>query len=343
MKILMYNDYYYPNIIGGAEVSAQSLAEGLAMNGHDVIMLTSSLVGKKIEKINNVTIYRMSTSKFLESFRLLSLRLFGEKIHDIIMYIIGVFNISKVGIKKIISDLQPDIIHIHNLYKMSPNIWKVMGRTGIPIVHTAHDISYACRLTNCAKRCSLNSDINVVCIGKPNKYCNITNKVIANNSHYVDYLVGPSNFDIEIYSNGGYFDKAKKQTVYCGIDFNEKDVKNIYEEKKSRLKCNYPIKFLFMGSLVGYKGIIILLQTFIKLDNDEVELHIAGNGPLLDVVQGFVEKDKRIHYHGFVFGKVKEHLLQSCDVLVFPSACFETFGMVIGDFRCLQKRLACNS
>lgn len=77
----MYNDYYYPNIIGGAEVSAQSLAEGLAMNGHNVIILTSSLVGKKIEKINNVTIYRMSTSKFLESCRLLTLRLFGEKTH----------------------------------------------------------------------------------------------------------------------------------------------------------------------------------------------------------------------------------------------------------------------
>lgn len=40
MKIIIFNTLYYPSKLGGAEVSVQMLAEGLASNGHEVIVVS---------------------------------------------------------------------------------------------------------------------------------------------------------------------------------------------------------------------------------------------------------------------------------------------------------------
>lgn len=56
MKILIINEYYTPNIQGGAEISCQLLAESLVKMGHEVFVITTS--DKNEFKIHNgVSVY----------------------------------------------------------------------------------------------------------------------------------------------------------------------------------------------------------------------------------------------------------------------------------------------
>ncbi len=84
--------------------------------------------------------------------------------------------------------------------------------------------------------------------------------------------------------------------------------------------------FLFIGRLSNEKGINTLLNTFI---NTDYELHIAGDGPLLQPVLHAIEQHSNIKYLGLLS---KEEVLSSmrlCTALIFPSIWFEGMPMTI--------------
>ena len=60
MRILIVNTLYYPDKIGGAEVSVQLLAETLVEQGHDVsvVCIARGRVPRK-ESVNGVHVYRI--------------------------------------------------------------------------------------------------------------------------------------------------------------------------------------------------------------------------------------------------------------------------------------------
>ncbi|MEI2463274.1 glycosyltransferase, partial [Niallia taxi] len=58
MNILLVNTFYYPTIVGGAEISVQKLAEGLVKNGHKVSVLCTDRTNN-YEVINGVNVYRI--------------------------------------------------------------------------------------------------------------------------------------------------------------------------------------------------------------------------------------------------------------------------------------------
>ena len=78
---------------------------------------------------------------------------------------------------------------------------------------------------------------------------------------------------------------------------------------------NSKIKFLFVASLVPEKGIDILLPLIERIEDDSVEFHIAGTGPLEDEIR----KNKRIIYHGALNIDDLARLYRECDVFIYPS------------------------
>ena len=62
MKILIMNNYYYPNMMGGAEHSIKLLAEQLARTGNEVHILSMDGAEKadavQAEEINGVFVHR---------------------------------------------------------------------------------------------------------------------------------------------------------------------------------------------------------------------------------------------------------------------------------------------
>lgn len=108
-------------------------------------------------------------------------------------------------------------------------------------------------------------------------------------------------------------------------------------EKKGKQYLNEAIpsrskycRFLFVGRLVYYKGIDILLQAFTMINN--AELTVIGCGNLEGKLRRYVEEygmSDRIHFLGKVEEEQLYHAFSSCDVFVLPSIeKSEAFGLV---------------
>ncbi len=109
----------------------------------------------------------------------------------------------------------------------------------------------------------------------------------------------------------------KKEVLYA--------TKSYKEERNA-----HPLRVLFVGRLVYYKGCEILLEALAK--TKEIILTIVGEGPLKASLQ---KQTKRLHLENRVFflGQMEdERLFQeyaSCDVFVLPSVVkSEAFGLV---------------
>lgn len=91
-----------------------------------------------------------------------------------------------------------------------------------------------------------------------------------------------------------------------------------------------PVRFLFVGRLVSYKGCEVLLRAFQQVE--EAELTLVGDGVLKDELEALARELRltgRVRFlHGVSDAQVKRQL-QRCDVLVLPSVNrAEAFGLV---------------
>lgn len=94
----------------------------------------------------------------------------------------------------------------------------------------------------------------------------------------------------------------------------------LYSEKN----IEYPLHVLFLGALGHRKGIYDLLQV-LAMHKDEFAgkliLHVGGNGET-DKVQHYIESEGIQHivrFEGWVSGKKKIQLLESCHLYILPS------------------------
>jgi glycosyltransferase involved in cell wall biosynthesis len=84
--------------------------------------------------------------------------------------------------------------------------------------------------------------------------------------------------------------------------------------------------FLFIGRLSEEKGIYVLLKAF---ENSPHELFIAGVGPLMNIIEETCSLYSNIKYVGKLDKETVKEAMSSCTALIFPSICYETFGLVI--------------
>jgi len=85
---------------------------------------------------------------------------------------------------------------------------------------------------------------------------------------------------------------------------------------------NKMINFLFVGAFTKQKGVEILINAFNKLSrqNDQVCLHLVGNGDLMSIMRKKAEQlidPKRIFFHGFQDNV--ENFYFSADYVICPS------------------------
>ncbi len=86
---------------------------------------------------------------------------------------------------------------------------------------------------------------------------------------------------------------------------------------------NKKIKFLFVAALIYEKGLDILLPLIDRIDNDNVEFHIAGGG----LLSNEIKNNKRIIYHGILNDDELSKLYRQCDIFIYPSHS-NTFSLV---------------
>jgi glycosyltransferase involved in cell wall biosynthesis len=318
MNILLVNTFYFPDILGGAEVSVQKLAEQLSRKGHKVSVLCTSTKDSK-ELINGVNIIRIKINNLYAPIESTKQPIFKK-----VMYrILDNYNILNIGkISNVIKELDPDIIHTNNIYGISPIVWKVARQLNIPIVHTLRDYYLLYPFGNLSQE---TGDY------KHNLYAKIHRFIHRILSTNIDFVTAPSKFTLKRFLEDSFFRNIDKKVVFNAIDFNADHVEEWYNQKLKRLMSEGSTKFVYLGTLGKHKGVDLLLNAFHQIEDHSIELHIAGKGPLQQLVEKYSIKDSRISYHGFLNERQIKDLLLDCHILIVPSIWYEPFGRVVID------------
>lgn len=309
MKIILINSYYFPEIIGGAEVSVKKLAEGLIKRGHNVVVITTG-IENKIEYLQGVKIYRLKTKSFYRAN-------FEKNILKKLIYrLLDIYNPFNYRIfNKIIKDEKPDIINTNNLYGISPVIFNSAKNNNVKIVHTLRDYNLLCPKVSLLKK-------NMKTCYKANILCYFYRSINKFLLRKVDIITAPSEFVSTMFKNNNFFYKDIK-IIYNAIDIRDKN----YKEKNISIKKS--LTFVYMGALSKYKGLIELVESFKNISDDSINLIIAGKGELKDYVISESNKDKRISFYHFLNEDEKDKVLKKSDILIIPSIWNEPFGRVV--------------
>ncbi|MFW6041037.1 MAG: glycosyltransferase family 4 protein [Thermoplasmatota archaeon] len=299
MKIAFTSDYFYPST-GGAEQSCLELAKAIKKRGHEVVVFTRN--GIKSDQIEGVHVERV--------FKTLSNLTFNR---DIIFPRIVDLKEKKRLIHKIEGE-DIDILHSNN--RDTAIFTAKVGRK-LSIKTVAHIRDY---WPVCPKRDFLKK--SHICSGP--KYCSI-----CMSTYYNKWLKFPFYFKSRIDTNYRLKEIERYVDHYVyNSNFIKKKIRldpgtviyNPIDTNSVRIKEKEEGKILFIGNVTKRKGIDILARAVERLD---VELHIVGEGYLLDKIKG-----KNIIKHGRLdYKDVLDHLSTS-SVLVVPSVWPEPFGRV---------------
>lgn len=127
---------------------------------------------------------------------------------------------------------------------------------------------------------------------------------------------------------GPYRDKCR--VIPYGIDIDTYENAPAYDILTQKLSCTTNKKILFIGRLVYYKGVDVLLKAFCH--TSDCDLFIAGDGVLRNELEATARDNsvhERVHFLGVLSDADLKAALRDCDIFVLPSVeNSEAFGIV---------------
>lgn len=296
MKILIASDLHYPTINGVATFS-RNLAKGLAARGHDVLVVAPSQTGKKYKEVDgNHPIYRTVSVPFpfYQNFRI-SLNPNRE-------------------VKKIISDFEPDVIHIQMLLGVGQAAMKCGNRLGIPVVSTNHAMPENL-LDNLRLLAPVSRPINYILREYGRRFHNKS-----------DYVTTPTQSAIDM------FRETEKMTVPFeaisnGIDlsrFTPGRVTPAVRQKFSIPNGKSAQVITYIGRLDAEKHISVLVRAFAELVKHRPSAHllIVGDGTDRDNLERLsadLGLSAKVTFTGRVSDEELLQLHRAGDVFAMPS------------------------
>ncbi len=329
MKILIQNTLFFPQVIGGAEISSHLLGQELRRRGMAVDAVASTGIRGRGRTVTTRptadglgTVFEAPAHGFCDPFAA------GENSQQPNLLIRGLNHFASVYsprwqslFSEILVRTKPDLVHTNTIVGMTPAIWKAARHHGIPVVHTLRDYHLLCPRTTL-----LRSD-GTDCRNPPLP-CRILARLKMGQTKYVDAVTGSSRFVLQRHLAGDGFAEAKSFVVPNALED--------WPENLPLRRDSGPVRGLFLGQIAGHKGIPLLLEVLAGLFADPAchELHFdfAGHGSLVETVRKFCSTHPdRARYHGHVEGEAKRDLLGGASFMVVPSVWAEPFGRSIID------------
>lgn len=309
MRILLVNTFYYPTVIGGAEVATQLLAEQLVARGHQVAVASLTRERESPGFHQGVTTYHIRLRNLFWIFDAPTASLAARAC----WHLVDSYNVAMGRQVGLIADaFAPDIVHTNNLIGFSVAVWAEITKRGIPCVHTLHDYYLLCHRQvmsrsdrPCPRQCW---DCRPFALPRRGM------------SRRIDGVVGVSRFTLDQHLAAGFFE----ETTFKAVIGNGTCLKRSGgEAERSREK----IRFGFLGRLAPSKGLELLLYALNGFAADSWDLFVGGKGEAIyqDKLKAMWDREN-IRFLGFV--EPGEFLAQ-IDVLVVPSIWHETFGLVV--------------
>jgi len=313
MKVCLINSFFEPFVMGGAEVYAQGLAEGLSKY-HQVMFITTcpysgwSSVTGRVEQKGSIKVIRF-----------FPLNLYWVYYAQKQLWLRALWHAMQIWnphtywvIRGILKREKPDIVHSHTLRALSYSVVSAIDSLGIPHIHTLHDYELLSPWGNLLRRGKIMEKFGVLDLPYLVLMRHLTRNVKA--------VIGPSRFVLDWHLKYGFFRKARKYAIPNGLN-----LPHAHNSSKDYEILN----ILFVGALSQHKGVHTLLDAFTSLNESNVRLHVAGRGPLAQRVSHLASQDSRIEYHGHVpQGEPLWKLYSEANLLVLPSIWLEILGLV---------------
>lgn len=306
MKVSIINTLYYPNQIGGAEKSVQSLAEKFHSLGYNVMVIT---LGKEdlYYNINGVEIHCLKLNNSYWPFDNEN----KTKYQKLLWHINDINNNGYTQkLTQILKDYNPNILLTNNIAGFSVKVWEISKKLNIKTVHILRDYYLQCPKSTKYKN---NHNCKKLCFD-----CNLFSLKKKQETKKVDYLIGISNFIIKDHLNQGFFKGINTKTIYNGF--------NLKTTNKVKKKIGKEVVFGFIGQINKTKGIELLLKVFSSL-KEGWKLHVAGK-----ISDDYINELKKINNSNniiFLGYQPTNTFFEKIDILLVPSLWNEPFGRVV--------------
>ncbi len=317
LTYVMTTTFYPPYHLGGDALHVQQLSRELAKRGHDVHVLHS---------IDAYRLKRNDRPKALSTADGVSVHPFKSplgRISPFISYVVGSpFPIAEKMIQ-LVKDINPDVVHHHNISLLGPSILGVQS----PIkLYTAHDYWLICPQSSLLRRGTS------LCYGPHNcsvcsllsrrppqlwRYSNTLRKKLKN----VDVIIAPSHFAKSV------LEKNQVKGKLVVMPNFSREVSRTEAPRKRESPY-----FLYVGVFERHKGVMDLVTTFIEIDHSvRANLLIVGRGSLENEIRESIKKsssEKDILLLGSLADPELANLYDQACAVVIPSTWHENCPLV---------------
>ena len=310
MKVCIIVPLIEPWVVGGTEVYASALIREISRN-HEVVVITQvgSKPRKSTHQVHNLKIIEIKPTNIVSYYDLNRPSGIGSfRTH--LWHLFDFWNVSSYKkIKKILIDEKPDLVHTIGIRGFSLSLFSAIQKLQIPHVHVILDFGLISRWTllfTKGKIIQRNSMIDSF-------YRSLSKKI----SSHVDAVIAPSKFIMDFHEKMGFFNNSKKYVIPLACDISTKTLPKVENTKE----------FLCMGRAIEMKGFQIAIKAFEKINDKKARLHIIGDGVYLNTLKKMAKEDERIIFHGFLWKKNREPIMNRCSFIIVPSIGYETYGL----------------
>ena len=312
MRILMVNLSYAPDEIGGAEVVLRTLSHLLAGRGCHVSVLCLSSRGKDWEYDDDGVRVRFLHAHPMGNQMMNPNR---KLPHKVLWQALAEYRgWSSRKVAHVIERERPDVVNTHNLLGLSLSAWTAARAAGIPLVHTLHGPSLLCPFGT-----MLRSDRS--CEGQCTG-CRLATTRQRLSSVLPDTVIANSAFTLECHTRADYFPSARKHVIP-----NAPAAPGRSPRPRGTTVPGSPVRIGFLGRLLPYKGVDLLLDALGRLPPEGWTSKIAGTGTP-DYVRELRKRAEGLAPQVELSGWTsQDDFFDEIDVLVIPSLIAEPQGM----------------
>jgi glycosyltransferase involved in cell wall biosynthesis len=234
-------------------------------------------------------------------------------------------------IKELVRHCKPDVMHVHNtLPLLSPSVYHAAKSEGVTIIQTLHNYRLLCPVGTFF----YNGRVCEDCMGKSIPWPSVARTCYRQSRTATAVVAVMLAFHRMMQTYSQVVDRYVALTGFC----RQKFIKGGLPAQKVVVKPNFldvepyigksERKFaLFVGRLAPEKGLDTLLDAWKKIGN-RLPLKIIGDGPLSSRVAKAAETTPGIRWLGHTSKQQVFQMMGKAAFLIFPSAWYETFGLV---------------
>ncbi|WP_198683888.1 glycosyltransferase family 4 protein [Aliidiomarina celeris] len=314
MRILIVHNYYGSDAPSGENIAVDAEIKLLRMNGHEVEVFSKrsdSLRAKGIAgklKAGLLFIYNLKAKKELSS---------------------------------ILNNFKADVVHVHNTFPiLSNSIFEILLKEDIPVLITLHNYRYSCANGLHIR----NKTVCTTCIGKSVPIAALKHRCYkasflqtipwffskclsifkaGTNIINIDGIIVLSDFQKSLLIKNGF----NERNIYIKPNFTFSSNSN---EIFPQVTTNNEFEVTFVGRLSEEKGLRTLLKAWKHWGGSAPMLNIVGDGELKSkITEESTARKLNVKFHGHLDRSGVERILDRTSLLVVPSECYETFGLVI--------------